>query len=125
MGGQAATNRRARPEDVSCTWLSAPCGRKSLIVVRVVAGRQEVAPSWIKPPRSVKLRASTLGEAPPPRRRMLLVRESYCATRSRSSLHTEAPSESLRERPDQAEAGQATAGVQIEAEPLVLHTELI
>src|SRR6267154_4380452 len=58
--------------------------------------------------------------------RMSLVRESYCATRTLSSLHTEAPTEPLRERPDQSEARRATAGVlQIEAEPLVLHTELV
>jgi hypothetical protein len=61
-----------------------------------------------------------------PQRRMSPVWESYCATRSWSSLHTEAPTESLRERPDQSEARQVSVGVlQIEAEPLVLHTELV
>ena len=61
-----------------------------------------------------------------PQRRMSPIWESYCATRSRSSLHTEASTEPLRERLDQSEARQATFGVlQIEAEPLVLHTELV
>ena len=61
-----------------------------------------------------------------PQRRMSPIWESYRATRSRSSLHTEAPTEPLRERLDQSEARQATFGVlQIEAEPLVLHTELV
>ncbi len=70
--------------------------------------------------------ARPLGTRRRPQRRMSLVWESYCATRSRSSLHTEAPIEPLRERPDQSEARQATVGVlQIEAEPLVLHTKLV
>src|SRR6201984_1703982 len=72
-----------------------------------------------------KVVGGTTGTRHRPQRHMSLVRESYCATRSRSSLHTEAPTEPLHERPDQSEARQATAGVQIEAEPLVLHTELI
>ena len=70
--------------------------------------------------------ARPLGTRHRPQRRMSLVWESYCATRSRSSLHTEAPIEPLRERPDQSEARQASVGVlQIEAEPLVLHKELV
>jgi hypothetical protein len=70
--------------------------------------------------------ARPLGTRHRPQRRMSPVWESYCATRSRSSLHSEAPIEPLRERPDQSEARQATVGVlQIEAEPLILHTELI
>jgi hypothetical protein len=36
--------------------------------------------------------------------RMSLVRESHYATRSRSSLHAEAPTKPLRERPDQSES---------------------
>src|SRR5260370_37024757 len=70
--------------------------------------------------------ARPLGTRRRPQRRMSLVWESYCATRSRSSLHTEAPIEPLRQRPDQSEARQPTVGVlQIEAEPLVLHTKLV
>ena len=70
--------------------------------------------------------ARTLGTRDRPQRRMSPIWESYCATRSRSSLHTEAPTEPLGERPDQSETRQATFEVlQIEAETLVLHTKLV
>src|ERR1700751_626095 len=87
---------------------------------------ESIAPA----PRNVGVKGrhfgGTTGTRHRTQRRMSLVWESYGATRSRSSLHTEAPTEPLHERPDQSEARQATVGVlQIEADPLVLHTELV
>jgi hypothetical protein len=70
--------------------------------------------------------ARPIGTRDRAQRRMSPIWEFYYATRSRSSLHTEAPTEPLRERPDQSETRRATFGVlQIEAEPLVLHAELV
>ena len=48
--------------------------------------------------------SEAIGTRHRPQRRMSPVWESYCATRSRSSLDTEAPTEPLRESPDQSEA---------------------